>query len=176
MAFRIIGVTLGDQILDHRHHLRDVLSRPRHMVGFQCTELAHIVQEPLSGFRCDIADRAPAFGGAGVDLVVNVGEVPGISHLIRAINFPQQPEQNVKDHHWPGIAQMGPVIHRGAADIHPHVAGVDRLKDLFLSGLRIVQLDHYVLGSHARFLSHAQLRTAGITPCAQRGLSNLSGK
>jgi len=53
----------------------------------------------------------------------------------------QQPLENVKHNHRAGVAQMGAIVNRRAADIHPHIIAVQRLKGLFFAGLGVVQFD-----------------------------------
>src|SRR5205823_4656144 len=40
---------------------------------------------------------------------------------------------------------MGEVIDRRAADIHPHIAGIDRLEPLLAAGQRVVELERHLL-------------------------------
>ena len=51
----------------------------------------------------------------------------------------QQAEQNVKHDHGAGIADMGEIVDRGAADIHAHVIRLEGFEVLLLAGERIVK-------------------------------------
>ena len=53
----------------------------------------------------------------------------------------------IKHHDGTRIAQMSAVIDGGPTDIDAHPIGNNRLKDLFLAGLRVIELDlgHSVL-------------------------------
>ncbi len=72
-----------------------------------------------------------ALGGAGVDLVVHVGDVADIGDMGVAIEMAQQPEQHVEHDYRPRIADMGEVANRRAADIHPHIRPIER-REIFL--------------------------------------------
>ena len=61
--------------------------------------------------------------GAGVDLVVDVGDVAGVDHVIGAVEMAQQAEEHVEHDDRPRVADMGEVVDRRAADIEPHRAG-----------------------------------------------------
>ncbi len=121
VSLGLIGMALLDEYLDHRDHLRDILRRPRHVVGLERDKLAHVLEKPLGRLCRDLADRAAALGGAGVDLVIHVGEIAHIGHVIGAVDMPQQPVEDIEHHDGPRIAQMRPVIDRGPADIHAHI-------------------------------------------------------
>ena len=143
-----IGMAPGDQPLDHRHHLHDIFRRAGFMRGRQGTQSPHIGVIPADGLIRQSADdgvqiagiaRFLHLPGAGVDLVIDIGEIAHIGDVIGAINMAQEPEQHVEHHHGPRIAQMRAVIDGGAADIHPHIRRIDGRKTLFAAGARIVQ-------------------------------------
>ncbi|MND29459.1 hypothetical protein D3C80_199680 [compost metagenome] len=73
-----------------------------------------------------------------VDLVVDVGDVAGVGDVGIAVDVAEQPEQHVEHDDRAGIADMGEVIDRRAADIHAHVVGIDRLERRFLADQGIV--------------------------------------
>ena len=151
MALGGIGMALGDQPFDHLDHLADILRRPRHLAGLQRAQRRHVVEIPLRGLGGDLLDTAAAFGGAGVDLVVDVGEVAHIGHMVRPIDMAQQPEEHVEHDHIARVPQVGAIINRWPAEINPHVFRIDRGKDLFSAGLGIVQSDlGHNLSSRAR--------------------------
>ena len=64
--------------------------------------------------------------GAGVDLVVDVGDVARVDDVRLAVEPPQQPEQHVEDDDRPRVADMGEVVDRRPADIHAHRARIER--------------------------------------------------
>ena len=103
VPFGGISVAAGNQPFDHSDHLANILGCARGLRRLQRTQGTHVIKEPLNGFVGDLADIATGFSGAGVDLVIDVGEVPHIGDVIGAINMAQQAEQQVKDHHGPRI-------------------------------------------------------------------------
>ncbi len=83
------------------------------------------------------ADRLAALQRAGVDLVVDVGDVPHIGHV--RVQPPQQPREHVIDDHRPGIAEMREVVDRRPADIHAHMLGIDRREPLLAARQAVVK-------------------------------------
>jgi hypothetical protein len=136
-----ISVTASNQPLDHLDHLRNIRRRARHVIRLKRPHSRHIVQKPLGRLCGDLSDRPTALRRTCVDLVIHVGKISHIGHMIRPVDMAQQPVQHVEHDHWPRVAQMGAVIHRGPADIHPHVFRVDGNEILAFAGFRVVQLD-----------------------------------
>ena len=140
-----IGDAAGDQPLDHRPHRVDILGGARLVGRREAAERGDILVElPLRRFR-HFGDRlveresGKVAGGAGVDLVVDVGDVARVDDVVRPINVAQEPEQNVEHDHRPRVADMGEIVDGGAADVHSHRLRVDRLKILLGAGERIVE-------------------------------------
>ena len=132
-----IGVAAGDEFFDDGDHLRDILGRPRFDIRRQRAERRHVGVEIGERFGGDLQDRHTAFLGAGVDLVIDVGDVAHIGHA--RIEHAQQPGQHVEHHHGAGVADMGAVIDRRPADIHAHMAGIERGETLALPRQAVVQ-------------------------------------
>jgi hypothetical protein len=139
MAIRRIGVAAGDQALDDRDHFGDMFGRPRLDIGGQAAQRRHILLEDSVGLFGEFADGNPALGGAGVDLVVDVGDVADIGDMTRAIFFAQQAIKHVEDDQRTGVADMGEIIDRRPADIEPHIARVERRKDFPIASQGIVK-------------------------------------
>ena len=105
----------------------------------------HIGLKLVGGFFGDPADRfiQRQFGKIPqrpcVDLVIHVGDVAHVGDVLRSIEMAEQPEQHVKHDHRPGIADMGEIIDRGAADIHAHVRRIEGFEVLLLAGERIIK-------------------------------------
>ncbi|MCY1217768.1 hypothetical protein D9M72_296970 [compost metagenome] len=137
---------LGKQLFDDFDHLRDVVGRPRLHVGIEAAERFGVRQKLRFGLLCHPPDRFIERQGRivaqrpRIDLVVDVGDVAGIGHVLRAIDVAQQPEKHIEDNHRPGIADMGIIIDRRAADIHADVVGIDRPELDLLPRQRVVQL------------------------------------
>ena len=85
-------------------------------VGVAVQVIDHAVGERLDGFA--IVQRPTD------DFVVNVGDIAHISHRIATGLEPAL--HHIKGEHGAGVAQVAIVIHRHAADIHAHAAGLDR--------------------------------------------------
>ena len=74
-----------------------------------------------------------ALGGAGVDLVVDVGDVADIFDVFPAVSFAQQAVEHVEHDQRAGVADMGVVVDGGSADIQPHARGIDRREGFALA-------------------------------------------
>ena len=72
---------------DHINHLGDVICRAWHMVWIKIAQGRHVIQIPLCGLGCNVADAAPAFGSAGVNLVVYIGEIAHVGDVIGTIHM-----------------------------------------------------------------------------------------
>ena len=75
-----------------------------------------------------------ALGRAGVDLVVDVGDVADIADMVRAIDVAQQPEQQIEDDQHAAVADMKVIIDRRAAGVDAHEARIDRLETPLYGG------------------------------------------
>ena len=121
-----IGVAGGDEPLDQRPHLRDVLGRARLDGRPQAAERIDVLVELALGLLRDGADRLVErqvgifLRRPRVDLVVDVGDVAHIGDVLGAVEVPQQPEQHVEHDDRPRIADMGEVVDRRPAHIHAH--------------------------------------------------------
>ena len=77
--------------------------------------------------------------GSGDDLVVNVSDIANIGDVFELQL--EQAEQYIEDHDWSGIADMGKVVDRWAADIEAHGIRFQRLEQLLAAAQGIVQVD-----------------------------------
>ena len=139
VALRGVGVVGGDQALDDPDHLRDVAGGARLHVRGQHAEGGDVAVVVLGGALGQRGDGDAQIGGAGVDLVLHVREVPGVGEP--RVQPPQQPRQHVVDDGWAGVADMGEVVDGRAADVHPDMRGVDRLEPLLAAGAAVVQVE-----------------------------------
>ena len=87
-----------DQPLDHRPHRIDILGGARLFVGGQAPERGDVLMKlPQRGFR-HFGDRiverqvGEVARGAGVDLVVDVGDVADVNDVVCSIEMAQEPE------------------------------------------------------------------------------------
>ena len=96
MAVRRIGVAIGDQLLDYRDHLGDVLSGARLHVGRQAAQRGDVLLKDAVCLFRQLANGDATLGGAGVDLVVHVGDVADIFDVLDAVFFAQQAIEHSK--------------------------------------------------------------------------------
>jgi len=137
MALGQIGVSAFDQCLDQGDHLRNMGGGARLDAGRQGVQRGDILVEQRRGAGGDGRNRLAALLGPGVDLVVDVGDVAHIDDF--GIKPPQQAEQHVEHDDRTGIADMGAVINRRAADIHPDFGGVEGNEGFLAAGQGIVK-------------------------------------
>ena len=158
-----IGMVSGDQIFNHPHHLRDILRCARHMVRLKIAQRRHIVQIPPYRLSGDLANAAAAVEGASVNFVIHISEISHIGDMAATISEAQQPVEHIKHDHIARIADMGAVVNRWSTKIQPDIGRIDRLKNLFMPGLRVVKFDlrHWV--------SLACGRAAGVSTSVQFG-------
>ncbi len=134
---RGVGVAAGDQPFDQHDHRRDVAGCARFHIGRQDAECRH-VRLVLGGGACrDGGNRLAGLGGAGVDLVVHVGDVADIGDA--RIEPPQQPHQHVEHHRRAGVADVWTIVDGRPADIDPHMGGIQRLEAFAPAGEAVVQ-------------------------------------
>ena len=125
MVLGDIGDAAGDQPLDHRAHRVDIFGGARLDGRRQRAERRDVLVELALGRLRHLGDRLVEWQigkvalGARVDLVVDVGDVAGVDDVVRAVDVAQEPEQHVEDDDRPGVADMGEVVDRRAADIEP---------------------------------------------------------
>jgi len=145
VAFGRIGEAFLDQRLDQRDHFRDVARRARLLRRRQGAEHAHVLLICLGRAYGQRADGLAGLCRCLDDLVVHIGEVADIGDMLVAVNMAQQPEQDIEHHHRPCVADMGEVIDRGSADIHPDLLGIDRRKRFLAAGQCVVEMDRHGL-------------------------------
>ncbi len=143
MALGFIGVAGGDQPLDHRDHLGDVLGGARLDVGRQRPEGGHVVAEGGDGARRQRRNRLVIGARGGVDLVFDIGDVAHIAHMVLAVEVAQQPVEDIKHDERAAITDMGAVVHGRAADIHAHPVRIERFEPLLAAGQRIVECERH---------------------------------
>ncbi|MNX88160.1 hypothetical protein D3C86_1201200 [compost metagenome] len=138
-----IGAAGVDDGLDLGRDGVDVVGDVRGDVGRADVQQAHVGQ--IGGLipRRDLADRHAFLRGLGVDLVVHVGDVAGVDDLVRAIGPAQQAHQDVEHHRRAGVADMGVVIDRGAADIERHPVRIARLESALFTAKGVVDMQRH---------------------------------
>ena len=134
-----------DQAFDHLAHLVDVPGRARLDGRRQSAEGRDVVVKLAFGRLGHPGDRLverqvrEVPPGAGVDLVVDVGDVAGVDDMPGAVEVTEQAEEHVEHDDRPGVADMGEVVDRRAADIDPHRGRIDRRERLLPPGQGVVE-------------------------------------
>ncbi len=146
MAFRLIGMAIGDQRFDQRDHLGDMAGGARLDVRRQAAERGNVLMI-LFGRGFGHPDDGIAYRnvrivahGPRIYLVVDICDVAGIGDVIRPIDMAQQPVQHIKDDCRACVADMGEVVDRRTTDIHAHFFRIDRDKHLLRPRQRVVEL------------------------------------
>ena len=137
---RFVRVTLFDQRLDHRDHVRDMLGRTWFDVRRHNAQRGHVLVVDPHELLGDFANRPARLDRRCVDFVVDVGEVTREFQFVAAA---QHARQQIEDHGRPRIADVRIVVNRGAAQVHRHVAVYEGLEGDFSSQSGIVELDRH---------------------------------
>src|SRR5690606_2245099 len=87
-----------------------------------------------------LRQRLSALHSAADDFVVNIRDVPHISHLVAASAQPALHDVKADQH--PRMTQVAVVIDRHATDVEADFARLHRLKRLFGARKRVVDLKH----------------------------------
>ena len=149
MVLGDIGDAARDKALDQGAHRLDMVGRPRLDGRRERPQRCDILVELALGRLGDPGDRLVERQirkialGAGVDLVVDVGDVAGVDYVVCAIEMPQQTEQHVEHDDRPRVADMGVVVDSRAADIESHRASVDRSEILLAAGQGVVKAQRH---------------------------------
>ncbi len=145
MVLGDIGDAAGDEPLDEGPHPVDMLGGARLDGRRQRAKRRDVVVELALGRLRHPPDRLvegqvrEVALGAGVDLVVDVGDVAGVDDVLRPIDMPEQAEEHVEHDDRPRVADMGEVVDRRAADIEAHCGRVDRREVLLAAGQGVVE-------------------------------------
>ena len=139
MAVCGIGVTARDQLLDHGDHLADMFGGARADAGRQAAQRRDVFIVDAGRVFRQVADGDAAFRRPRVDLVIHVGDVADIGDMGVAIFMAQQPEQHIEHDGRAGIADMGEIVNRGAADIHADILRVARDESVLALGQAVVE-------------------------------------
>ena len=140
MALGRIGGAAGDQGGDLVLHGLDMVGgvrRQRRRQGLQRRGVGVVGGQVAVG---DGLDRHALGRGLGVDLVVHVGDVPGIDHRVLTVEVAQNPEQDVEHHHRPEVADVGVAVDRRPTDIHRHPLGIGGNEGPLFAGHGVVEL------------------------------------
>ena len=120
----LVGQAFGLQPVDQCQHLGHVLRGARLQRGRLYAQPADVGAHDLDHFVSERADGDVALKRPLDDFVVNVGDVAHVGDA-QAAGF-EPALYHVKRHRHAGVADVAQVINRHAADVHAHMAGVDR--------------------------------------------------
>src|SRR3954454_3886279 len=113
--------------------------------GRQAAQRVHVVVELTLRCRCHGADSLVEWtvgiflSRAGVDLVIDIRDVAHIADMISTVDVPQHAKEHVEDDDGARVANMGKVVNGRSADIDAYARWIDRLKQPFLPGQRVVE-------------------------------------
>jgi hypothetical protein len=103
-----------------------------------------------------LADGDAAFDGTSDDLVLDVGDVAHVGDAKAARHQPAI--HHVESHHHARVAHVTEVVDGDAADVHPHVTGLQRLEVFQAAGQRVVDAQGHGSGAVVRRLLAAAAR------------------
>ena len=121
VAIGFVGVAAGQKRLDERDHLADVLGGLGLVIGLQDAQGRHVLMKGPGRAFGDGPDVLSRFLGRRHDLVVHVGDVAHVGDA--AVKAPQEPVEHVEHDHRAGVADVGVVVDRGAANVEADPVG-----------------------------------------------------
>ena len=127
-----------EQPLDDRHDLVDRLGRPRLGDRRAHAERVHVRVEPGDLGLGELEVRDAELAGLRQDGVVDVGDVAHHPHLVAELLEPAG--EDVVGQVGRGVAEVGRVVRRDAAHVHPHDVVRRERDDLPARG--VVEPDH----------------------------------
>ena len=149
MVLGDIRVPPGDEHFAQRHHLADMSGRARLDGRRQHAERGDVLVELRRRLLGELSDRHDwieigiPLHRPRVDLVVDVGDVARVGDVLLAVDVAEQPKQHVENDDGPRVADVREVVDRRPADVHAHVAGIDRLERLLAPRQRIVERESH---------------------------------
>src|SRR5215469_1339609 len=146
MTLGHIGVPARDQPFDHRDHLRDMLGGTWLDIGRQIAQRRHVLVKGSRRSRGQGGDRLPILARRGVDSVVDIGDVAPVPQVITAVDFPQQPIEDVEHDKAARVADMRAVIDRRSADIEAHPLRIEGLEGFLPARQRVVEAQRHEEG------------------------------
>ena len=106
------------------------------IVGLLQTEASHVDVEFMDVFFGNRFVIDPLLVGPVDDLVIDVRKVADIGHVISAVS--EIAVDRVEDDGRPGMADVGEIVDRDPADIHPDLFLLEGNKFFFLAGQCVV--------------------------------------
>ena len=147
IAVNDVAVPMIDELLDRMDNVRNMVRDAGIDVGAAYMKLIHDFKISLDIAVSNHVPRHAFFIGFTDDLVIYIGEVLYMGHII-AFMF-KEAMDNVPHNERTGIANMGMVVRRDAADVDAHLPRMKRNEFLFFAGHCIIYTD----GTHIMLLS-----------------------
>ena len=158
VAVALVGVSFGDQVLDDRQHLRDVVRRARVDLGRADAELLDVGEEELRVLSRDLERVELLAPRPGLDLVLplvrvvlDVSDVGDVHHLVDLVAQVFQPApQDVCEQERPQIADVYAAPDGRAAVVHANDARLAGLERLLPPGEGVVDLEAHAQDGRER--------------------------
>ena len=151
-----VGGVRVDQPLDQLDDVRDVLRRERLGVRPAQPDPVGVLAVQRRHLRRQVPRRLPRGHGRGVDLVVDVGDVPDERDPVALVL--EEALELGEDHERPRVADVHARVDRRPAGVDPHAGGVARRKRLQRAGSGVIERD----------VGHAR-ETSGVRAVLWRG-------
>ena len=127
-----------DQLLHHRHDLRDGLGDAWVGVRALDVQCVHLPQVDRVVTIRELRDADPQLARLPHHVVVDVGDVLDVTHVVRVELQPSA--QRVEGNGDQRVAQVAHVVRGDAADVHGHLSVVDGLEGLHAAGQAVVEV------------------------------------
>jgi hypothetical protein len=140
-----VSDTALDEPLDQGAHLAHMVRRARFMGWFQATERGDVLlilgERPGGHLGDGLVERetGEVAHGAGVDLVVDVGDVARIDHVRLAVDLTQQAEQQVEHDGRAAVADVRVIVDGRPTGVETHMHGVDGREGSLRARQRVVE-------------------------------------
>src|ERR1700730_11834783 len=146
-AVRDIGVAFLAEQVDQRDHFEDVFRGSRVVLSTFDAQRIEVIEKRLDVFLGELVDRLAVLGRLLDDAVLDIGQ---IHHLRDAVPLLQQDSsQQVLEEEGPEVPDVGIVVDRWAAGVHPNMTRFDRLELLDPTIHRVVEAHRHHLTSRS---------------------------
>ena len=136
-AVRNVGVPIFGEPFDQRHHLEDVPRSARVMLGPFDPQRIEILEKRVDVLLGELVDRLSTLGRLLDDAILDIGEVHHLRDLVPLLA--QDPAKQVLKQKGAEVADVGIVVNRRAARVHPDVSRLERHELFDLAAHRVVQ-------------------------------------
>ncbi len=136
-----VGQPAALERADHRQHLRHVRGGARLVGRWQQADRGDVGVHRGDHLVGQCAHRDAALERAADDLVVDVGDVAHVGHV--EAERAQPAVDDVEGRHHPRVTHVAEVVDRHAADVHAHLAGLERDEGFDPAGQRVVDAQRH---------------------------------